>query len=87
MAPRSKTASKTGSKTASVATSTTTSAVSSAYPSRAPSPTPRRPFRFFDLPSELRLRIYEDVLFVKKPLDLGKHTRTQHTPRLLVAPP
>jgi len=57
------------------ASSACTSAVSSAYPSRASSPAPRHTFRFFDLPAELRLRIYEEVLLVDKPLDLGKPTR------------
>jgi hypothetical protein len=57
-------------------TSAATSVASSAYPSRAPSPTPREPFKFFDLPPELRIRIYEEVLVVSKPLDLGTHTQT-----------
>ncbi|KAK0337103.1 hypothetical protein LTR94_005769, partial [Friedmanniomyces endolithicus] len=49
-------------KNHSVATSAATSAASSTFPSRAPSPTPRQPFRLFDLPPELRLRIYEEDL-------------------------
>ena len=54
--------------------STTTSAISSVVSSRSTSPharTKRKAFRFFDLPSELRLRIYEELLFVREPLDLG----------------
>ncbi|KAK1086318.1 hypothetical protein LTR48_003694 [Friedmanniomyces endolithicus] len=58
-------------KNHSVATSAATSAASSTFPSRAPSPTPRQPFRLFDLPPELRLRIYEEALHVREPLDLA----------------
>lgn len=42
---------------------------------RDPSPSPavrRKPFRFFDMPPELRLRVYEEVLLLNKPIDLGK---------------
>ncbi|KAK3643581.1 hypothetical protein LTR56_010091 [Elasticomyces elasticus] len=62
--------------------SNTTSTTSSAYPSRAPSPTPRQAFRFFDLPSELRLRIYEEVLYVRDPIDLDPANYRAIHPRL-----
>ena len=39
----------------------------------SPSPPVRRkPFRFFDMPPELRLRVYEEVLLLNKSIDLGK---------------
>lgn len=66
----------------SLASSACTSAVSSAYPSRASSPAPRHTFRFFDLPAELRLRIYEEVLLVDKPLDLDPMNGRLVRPRL-----
>ncbi|KAK1811713.1 hypothetical protein LTR12_013930 [Friedmanniomyces endolithicus] len=69
-------------KNHSVATSAATSAASSTFPSRAPSPTPRQPFRLFDLPPELRLRIYEEALHVREPLDLDPTNHRLIHPRL-----
>lgn len=57
----------------SVASSAISSRMTSAAPSRAASPGPPiKPFRFFELPAELRIRIYEQVLCTRKPLDLGE---------------
>ncbi|KAH9833929.1 hypothetical protein Tdes44962_MAKER08725 [Teratosphaeria destructans] len=67
----------------SVSTSAADSTLSSAYPSRASSPNPSRPpFRFFDLPAELRIRIYEEVLLVGKALDLDPLNYRTVLPRL-----
>ncbi|KAK3065757.1 hypothetical protein LTR53_018065 [Teratosphaeriaceae sp. CCFEE 6253] len=66
----------------SVSTSAATSAASSTFPSRASSPTPRQPFRFFDLPPELRLRIYEEALHTSQPLDLDPNNHRLIHPRL-----
>ncbi|KAF2168503.1 hypothetical protein M409DRAFT_53168 [Zasmidium cellare ATCC 36951] len=67
----------------SVNSSTVSSALSSRYPSRASSPEPpRRPFRFFDLPSELRLRIYEELLWANRPVDLDPDNFRMILPRL-----
>ncbi|KAK3676730.1 hypothetical protein LTR78_003507 [Recurvomyces mirabilis] len=82
MPPRARTK-KTASVVTSAATSTTPSTVPSAIQSRDVSPTPKQPFRLFDLPSELRVRIYEEVLHVPNPpIDLDpQNYRTIH-PRL-----
>ncbi|KAF2766838.1 hypothetical protein EJ03DRAFT_277383 [Teratosphaeria nubilosa] len=67
----------------SLSTSAANSTVSSAYPSRASSPKPvRQPFRLFDLPAELRIRIYEEVLLVGKALDLDPLNYRTILPRL-----
>ncbi|KAF7190417.1 hypothetical protein HII31_08131 [Pseudocercospora fuligena] len=61
------------------------SRMTSAATSRTPSPsdsTPRRAFRFFDLPAELRLRVYENVLHIQKPIDLEPNNYRAILPRL-----
>ncbi|KAK5110616.1 hypothetical protein LTR62_005655 [Meristemomyces frigidus] len=70
-------------KTVSVVTSAATSTTPSAVQSRDASPPPRQPFRFFDLPSELRVRIYEEVLLVPNPpIDLDPQNHRTIHPRL-----
>ena len=76
----------------STATSAFTTPASSRYPSRAPSraasrassPAPAERFRFFDLPAELRNRIYEFILFCPKAIDLGKTAASQSLYALLI---
>ncbi|USW48996.1 hypothetical protein Slin15195_G023150 [Septoria linicola] len=67
----------------SVASSAISSRMTSAAPSRAASPGPPvKPFRFFELPAELRIRIYEQVLCTRKPLDLDPLNYRMIHPRL-----
>ncbi|TLD30062.1 hypothetical protein E2P81_ATG06715 [Venturia nashicola] len=42
----------------------------------------RQPFRFKDLPPEIRLRIYQDILSIHKPVDLTGWNGTNVAPRL-----
>lgn len=59
----------------------TVASSSTDVPARAPSP-PIQPFRFFDLPSEVRVQIYEEILLLKDPLDLDQSNYRLVRPRL-----
>ncbi|KAK7537469.1 uncharacterized protein J3D65DRAFT_625691 [Phyllosticta citribraziliensis] len=66
-------------------TTTTTTAVSkTTIPTHhhQPQPQPQQPFRLFDLPAEVRLRIYEHVLLVPHTIDLDPSNTYTLSPRL-----